>query len=213
MAHPGAIGSAAPPNEAGLMRRIEDIERWQREALPAFMATLGPLFAEIAAAAAAAQAAADAAQDAADAAAAAVADLAVQVARIDTLVNQQVTFGIAGTATSSGWSSSTGMTTKASSSIAVPAGYSQALVFALASMHFMDSAPNGGWVQAVIAGDAGGEMGGLANLQLGQSASHTRVMAVAGGSIGIECQMRSSVATGGMSGRIAQVSGFALFLR
>ena len=141
------------------------------------------------------------------------ATLQAQVDRIDALVNQQVTFGIAATTTFSGWASTTGMDTKAASTIAVPPGYSQALVFALASMHFMDSSPNGGWIRAAIGGEAGGEMGGLANLQLGQSASHTRAMSGVGSPIVIQCQMRSSVATGGMSGRIAQISGFALFFR
>lgn len=139
--------------------------------------------------------------------------LAGEIARINSLVAGQVSFGIAPTATSSGWATSSSMTTRASSSIGVPGGYSQALVFALASMHFMDTSPNGGWVRAVIAGDAGQEMGGLANLSLGQSSSHTRVMAVSGGAISLECQVQSSAGTGGMSGRIAQVSGFALFFR
>jgi len=221
MPHPGTLAALVPPGEAGLLRRIEDLERAQRETLPAVMATVGPMFDEIRAVADAAAAAAAAAADAADAAAAAaasanqaVADLAVQVARIDSLVNGQVTVGIAGTATTSGWATSTGHATKASSAIAVPGGYSRAFVFALASMHFQDSAPNGGWIRAVIAGQPGGEMGGLANLNLGQSASHTVALSgLSGGSIGLEMQMRASAATGGSGARIAQISGFAIFLR
>jgi hypothetical protein len=178
-----------------------------RELGPSIAESIKPVIDEVAAAAAAAQAAADAAQQAAD-------DLAGEVARIDALVNQQVTVGIAATATASGWGTSTSHVAKAASSIAVPAGYSQAFVFALASMHFMDSAPNGGWVRATIHGNSGAEMGGLANLELGQSASHTVALGgLAGGALGISCDMRSSVATGGMSGRIAQISGFAIFLR
>lgn len=140
--------------------------------------------------------------------------MSVQIARIDSLVSDQVTVGIAATVTTSGWSSSTGHAAKAASSIGVPSGYSQAFVFALASMHFQDTVPNGGWVRTVINGSAGGEMGGLANLELGQSASHTAYFnGLSGGSLGIECQMRSSVGTGGMPGRIAQISGFAIFLK
>jgi len=214
MPHPGTLANLVPPGEAGMLRRIEDLERAQRETLPAVMATVTPLFAEIQAAANAASAAAAAASAAAAVASAAVADLSVQVGRINALVNAQVTVGIAPTSTASGWATSTGHGTKAATSIGVPAGYSQAFVFALASMHFQDSSPNGGWVRAVIAGQAGGEMGGLANLNLGQSASHTVALgALSGGSIGLEMQMRASVATGGTGARIAQISGFAIFLR
>ena len=214
MAHPGTLANLVPPDEASMMRRLEALERAQRETLPAVMAAVGPVFDEIRSAADAANDAAQAASQEAVAASQAVADLAVQVGRINSLVNAQVTVGIAGTATASGWASSTGHATKAASSINVPSGYSQAYVFALASMHFQDPSPNGGWIRAVIAGQAGGEMGGLANLNLGQSASHTVALGgLNGGSIGLEMQMRSSAATGGNSGRIAQISGFAIFLR
>lgn len=214
MALPSTLANLVPPDEVGLLRRMEDLERQQRETLPAIMAAIAPMFADINEALAKAQEAIDSIQDQQDAIAAQQAALTAQVARIDALVNGQVTVGVAATATQSGWASSTGHATKASSPIAVPTGYSQAFVFALASMHFMDTAPNGGWVRAVIASEAGGEMGGLANLQLGQSASHTRAVGgLSGGTLWLECQMRSSVATGGMSGRIAQISGFAIFLR
>jgi hypothetical protein len=207
MALPSTLANLAPPDEATLIRRLEELERAQRETGPAIMSAIAPMFADITTALTNAQTAITQVQAQQTA-------LQTQINRIDALVNNQVTVGIAGTSTASGWASSTGQATKASSSIGVPAGYSQAFVFALASMHFMDSSPNGGWVRAVILGEAGGEMGGLANLQLGQSASHTRALGgLNGGSISIECQMRSSVATGGMSGRIAQISGFAIFLR
>lgn len=214
MALPSTLANLAPPTEATLIRRMEDLERQQRETLPAIMEAIAPMFADINTALANAQTAISNAQAAITQVEAQQSALATQVSRIDALVNSQVTVGVAATSTQSGWASSAGQVTKASSPIAVPAGYSQAFVFALASMHFMDTAPNGGWVRAVIAGEAGGEMGGLANLQLGQSASHTRAIGgLAGGTLWLECQMRSSVATGGMSGRIAQISGFAIFLR
>lgn len=117
-------------------------------------------------------------------------------------------------ATSSGWAVGTGMAAMASSSIPVPAGFSRATVVAWANMHFMDSAPNGGWVRATIQGSSGAEMGGLANLQLGQSASHTHALTgLSGGSLSVSCDVRASVGTGGMSGRIAQITAVGFFQR
>lgn len=117
-------------------------------------------------------------------------------------------------ATLGGWAVSTTSEAKAASSIAIPAGFSRATVVAWANMHFMDSSPNGGWVRATIAGNAGAEMGGLANLQLGQSATHTLPLTgLSGGSISVSCDVRASVATGGMSGRIAQITAVAFFQR
>lgn len=117
-------------------------------------------------------------------------------------------------ATASGWAVGTGMTAAAVSSIAVPAGFSRVTIVAWANMHFMDSSPNGGWVRASIAGEGGAEMGGLANLSLGQSATHTRsVTGLSGGSLSVSCDVRASVATGGMSGRIAQINAVGFFQR
>lgn len=117
-------------------------------------------------------------------------------------------------ATSGGWAVSTSSDAKASSVISVPAGFSRATVVAWANMHFMDSSPNGGWVRATIAGNGGAEMGGLANLQLGQSATHTLgLTGLSGGTIGVSCDVRASVGTGGMSGRIAQINAVAFFQR
>jgi hypothetical protein len=116
--------------------------------------------------------------------------------------------------TSGGWAVSTVAEAKASSGITVPAGFSRATVVAWANMHFMDSSPNGGWVRATIAGNAGAEMGGLANLQLGQSATHALgLTGLSGGTITVSCDVRASVGTGGMSGRIAQINAVAFFQR
>ncbi len=57
MTHPGTLANLAPPTEATLMRRIEDIERVQRETGPALMAAIAPMFSEINAALSSAQAA------------------------------------------------------------------------------------------------------------------------------------------------------------
>lgn len=129
------------------------------------------------------------------------------------LANPVVIVGAA-PATTGGWAVSTTSDAKASSVISVPAGYSRATVIAWANMHFMDSSPNGGWVRATIQGNGGAEMGGLANLQLGQSATHTLgLTGLSGGTIGVSCDVRASVATGGMSGRIAQITAIAFFQR
>ena len=118
------------------------------------------------------------------------------------------------TVTATGWSVGTSWATVASTSIAVPAGFSKASVKATASMHFQDSAANGGWCRAVIAGSAGAEMGGLANLNIGVTALHSHDMTgLAGGTITIEIQVRASVASSATTGRIAQINGNADFER
>ena len=47
MTHAGTLANLAPPTEATLMRRIEELERVQRETGPALMAAIKPMFAEI----------------------------------------------------------------------------------------------------------------------------------------------------------------------
>jgi len=131
----------------------------------------------------------------------------------DQLASPLVIVGAA-PATVSGWAVSTTSEAKASSVISVPAGFSRAAVVAWANMHFMDTSANGGWLRATIAGNGGAEMGGLANLQLGQSASHAiGLTGLSGGTIGVSCDVRASAATAGMSGRIAQINAVAFFQR
>ncbi|QCB93293.1 hypothetical protein [Cellulomonas shaoxiangyii] len=50
MPHPGTLANLVPPGEAGQLRRMEDIERTQREMLPAVMKAVGPLIEELQAA-------------------------------------------------------------------------------------------------------------------------------------------------------------------
>ncbi len=131
----------------------------------------------------------------------------------DELANP-VAVSVAAPSTQDGWTVSTSHSNKATTSIPVPSGFTRASVVAWASMHFQDSAPNGGWVRAVIDGQAGDEMGGLANLNLGQTALHARnLTGLSGGSITLAAQVRASVASSATTGRIAQISGIAVFSR
>jgi len=142
------------------------------------------------------------------------ADIAANVADIATLVGDQLATAKATPATATGWTTATTHARIASTTIAVPAGFSRATVVAMAHMHFQDSAPNGGYVRASIESSAGSEMGGLANLNLGQGASHVVLLTgLSGGSLDIHVDCRSTVASSVTTGRIAQINAFAIFER
>ena len=103
---PGSPANALPADDAALMRRIEGIERQLRELGPSVASSIFPMIADLQAQA-----------DATDAVVAAMADV----------IAAQVSYEVAATSTASAWTVSTGMVTKASTTITVPAGYTQAL--------------------------------------------------------------------------------------
>ena len=216
---PVALSNLIPDDESTIPRKIRDLERDVRELAPSIARSFAPVIATLQA-----QTAALAAQDVVIAAQ--QADLAAQnvqivaqqaslssaVANIATLVGQQTTAGVAATVTALTWTSATGYETKASTSIAVPGGYTQALIVANASTVFQDSAANSFQSRVVINGNAGAELNGLANPNSAHSPMHTLFTAVSG-SITIAAQVKSGVASGVTTGRISQVSGFAIFFR
>jgi hypothetical protein len=129
-------------------------------------------------------------------------------------LSNPVTSGIAAPGVGSGFATSTAYATKAATSIAVPAGYSQALVCAIGSVTFQDASPNRFDTRVGIAGGYGAGLPNLANTVGSTSEAHTRTLTgLAGGSITLEVQCLSAVASGGQAANTATVTGFAIFFR
>lgn len=119
------------------------------------------------------------------------------------------------TVTETSWTTSTSFAAKASTTITVPSGFSSATVIATANVHFQDSSPNSVYIRATISGSNGSQMGGLANLNIGVSASHSAPFTglVAGGTITVSCDVLSGVASAVTTGRIAQIAAVGFFTR
>lgn len=144
-------------------------------------------------------------------------NLSAQVARIDSLVNAQVYPISASPATATGWSvSGSGVfSTKASTSIGVPAGYSQAIVMASGSVTYQTPGPTNRFdVRAGVGGAWGPNLPNLSEPVGCSSASYTRTYTgLSGGSISLDIQVAVAVPEGASAANTATVTGFAIFLR
>jgi hypothetical protein len=203
---PNVPANLVPAGEAALVRRIEDIERAQRETLPAIMAAISPMFDDINQALSDAQyaiAQVQAQQDALEAQQAALAD---QVARIDALVSSQVT------ADGSNATTTTGITTSyadyASVVLSVPSGYSRAYVIGITAISTPASQLD--TVSTVISGSVGPEIPAFGTAA---TAAYSRpISGLSGGSITIAARARN--ASGSNTGvRVLTTSALAVFLR
>ena len=206
MAAPGVLSSLIPADESAIPRQIRDLERAVRELGPSIAQSFAPVIATLQA-----QTAALAAQDLVIGAQQAA--LTAAVANIATLVGQQTTGASAAPGTGSGFNVGTTQGTKASTTIAVPAGYSQALVVAIGSLTMADTAPNRFDTRCGIAGGYGAALPNLANTVGSTSAAHSRnLTGLSGGTITLEVQALAGVsATNGANTAI--VTGFAIFFR
>jgi len=206
MAAPGVLSSLIPADESDIPRQIRDLERAVRELGPSIAQSFAPVIATLQA-----QTAALAAQDLVIGAQQAA--LTAAVANIATLVGQQTTGASAAPGTGSGFNVGTTQGTKASTTIAVPAGYSQALVVAIGSLTMADTAPNRFDTRCGIAGGYGAALPNLANTVGSTSAAHSRnLTGLSGGTITLEVQALAGVsATNGANTAI--VTGFAIFFR
>ena len=141
------------------------------------------------------------------------ASLTAAVANIATLVGQQTTGAAAAPGTGAGFNVGTSHGTKASTVIAVPAGYSRALVVAIGSLTMADTAPNRFDTRCGIAGGYGASLPNAANPVGSTSAAHSRdLTGLSGGTITLEVQALAAVsATNGANTAI--VTGFAIFFR
>lgn len=125
-----------------------------------------------------------------------------------------VTGAVASPGSASGFGFSTSFAAKASTSIAVPSGFTRAVVIATGGVTGTDSAPNRIDARVSIGGNAGATLSSLANLSTSVPASHSRVLTgLSGGSIAIEVQALAAVAIGAGSGNLATVTGYAMFFR
>jgi len=78
---------------------------------------------------------------------------------------------------------------------------------------FQDSSPNSFQSRVTIGSSVGTELNGLANLNAAHTPIHSAVLTGLSGSVTIGLDVKSGVASAVTTGRIAQVSAFALFFR
>lgn len=196
---PNVPANLVPANEATLIRRIEDLERQQRETLPAIMSAIAPMFADINQT---------------------IEQVQAQVLRIDALVNSQVLpREFSGHA--AGWSvPSSTWTAVASASLTVPAGFTQAIVSAIGWWRIGVGTTA---VTAYLNGRVvvGGELGDSASVRVevgdGGSIQGASVEALDGlipGStitVSSDAYMSTEIAASGPNS--ARVSGVVLWLR
>lgn len=122
---------------------------------------------------------------------------------------------VAPAVTQTAWATTTGLVTKASTTVTVPAGFTDAQVTALATVVFQDAAPNRFDCRTRIAGVNGPTIIGLANLVGSASPSQTLVLtSLFGGQvITIDVQVSSAVATGGAAANQAVITAAVVFTR
>ena len=124
-----------------------------------------------------------------------------------------ITSAAAAPGTGSGFNVSTSQATKASTTIAVPSGYTQALVMAVGSLTMADTAANRFDTRCGIAGNYGAALPNLANTVGSTSAAHTRFLTgLSGGTITLEVQALAAVSATNAA-NTAIVTGFAIFFR
>lgn len=115
--------------------------------------------------------------------------------------------------TATGFSVGTTQATKASTTIAVPTGFSQALVVAIGSLTMADTAANRFDTRCGIAGAYGIALPNLANTVGSTSAAHSvNLTGLSGGTITLSVQALAAVATTNAA-NTAIVTGFAVFFR
>ena len=180
MTTPGSLASQVPAGDAAVMRRLEAIERWQREALPSVASSFAPVIASLQAQQADLQAQADATD--------------AVVAGLATLVGEQVT-GATGTANSGvgGTSLTTSATSYALVTIAVPTGYTRAVVSGASNCYYVST----GGIEVQV--DIGGSVGYTQILTNGQSsggATHAASLTGLSGSFTVASRARLQSGTG-----------------
>lgn len=131
-------------------------------------------------------------------------------------LSNPLTAGVAAPDWQNNWSATNSWVTKASTTITVPAGFTEALVFAASSVTAVGSVIRFD-VRSVIgggAGAAGPEMQNLVNGVAATSVPHSRTLTgLAGGTITIAAQVWSTPNLAAHTGNIASITGFAIFFR
>lgn len=193
---PGVPGAALPPGDDAIIRRIQELERAQKELLPAIMAIVGPQIATLTS-----QQATLTSQQA---------TLTTAVANITTLINQQVT-------SASGVASGTATVTTTTGDYAVvtlpvPSGYSQAQVIAVSAASGSASISSILLLATRISGTDGPSNYTLVNNSTAAvcSAYSRPLTGLSGGSISIST--RATTSTGTISTNLTTIAS-AVFLR
>lgn len=201
MMQPGSPQALMPPDESTLMRRVQDLERQVRELVAHdvlraagvetetdLIRIIGSLIV--------------------------TGDLSVPNGSIDNAaLASPVTAGIAAPGWANGWSGSATWADKAATSIAVPAGFSRALVIAVASVTTTGSLIRYD-IRARIGGSAGVELQNLVNGTDSSSVAHTaHLTGLAGGAITLAAQVYTAPNLAAHTGNIAAITGCAIFLR
>ena len=116
--------------------------------------------------------------------------------------------------TQTGWSTSTSLVDKATTSVTVPAGVTSAIVVAWGEVVFQDTAPNRFDCRVVIEGGNGPTVMNLANLVGATTALHSRVLTVSASQVlDVSVQVFTAAATGGLPANQAVISGIVLYQR
>jgi hypothetical protein len=217
---PGLPSSQIPAGEDHVMRRLADIERFIRELTPSIARSIQPTVARLDAADVA-----NAAQDAATAAN--VAAIAANVASINTLITQVVLPQSVNFAATN-FAITTAGAVRASQTITVPAGYSQAVVSVISRVHAINPNTTGGfdggggdhlYSTAQIGAVAGNAHGSIV---LGSNSSNINVDGLStilpsltsGGTFTLAVNVASEYATwAAQTANAAEMSGSILWLK
>jgi len=185
------------PDEATLIRRIEAIERAQRELGPAVMGAIGP------------QVAALTAQQAA---------LAAAVADLNAVINAQIDFGSIGYSATA-FTIPTSMSNVVSQTITIPAGYTRAAILGVATIGAWNGSAGGGYIYAstVVNGSPGAIMpiyvGASSYGEVTASAIRTLTGLTPGGTITVQVGCYATGAWGSNASNIANLDAIAIFRR
>jgi len=208
---PGSIQSLMPAGPDELVRRMRDLERRMDEMGPSVAPSFSPVIADLIAK----QAMLDAQGVILTAA---VADLTTAQANIIALVADTVRGGQAGTFTTNFAVTGTG-TSVASGTIAVPAGFTHALVFSTAHAHALNTTAGGDFFYA------GAAINGVtpamisaptaAGVSATSSGSATRILTgLSGGVITVDAMVHSAFASWtATASNIASIDAIAIFYR
>ena len=189
---PGVPGANLPAGDDAIIRRIQELERAQRELLPAVMAAVGP----------------------------AISDLQTQVAQINALIAATVAFGSVGASTVGALAVTPTGADVAIQNVTIPAGFTQATILCIADATIYNTSGTSDYafVSASIDSIAGGEEESwVANgyaIGISSSAIRTLTGLTPGGTIPVAGHIRTNVVNfPAQTSTNVNVNAIALFLR
>lgn len=188
---PGVPGAGLPAGDDALIRRVQELERAQREMLPAVMAAVGP----------------------------AIADLQNQQATLTNLVNTQIVYG-SQKAYVTGSATTRTRTNMAVANIIVPDGYTKALVIATSSGAAMNTTSSADYLLVATAINTydGGENDQPCQSGFETTVTHTAITTLSGLTSGsyVQCIVSTRTNTAAWAAtptNLWRVQGAAIFTR